>query len=58
MNLKTLHQDNMNKAEYLDKSNNQVDMAFAFKKKIHDRDILDIVIEEKHLVEIYDILEP
>ena len=58
MNLKTLHQDNMNKAEYLDKSNNQVGMEFAFKRQIHDQDILYIFIEEKHPVEIYDILEP
>ena len=48
----------MNKEEYLDKSNNQVDMKFAFKRKIYDQDILDIVIEEKHPVEIYDIIEP
>ena len=53
-----MHQDNMKKAEYLDKSNNQVDMGFAFKRQIHDQDILDIFIEEKHPVKIYDILEP
>ena len=53
-----MHQDNMNKAEYLDNYNNQVDMGFAFKRQIHDQDILDIFIEEKHPVKIYDILEP
>ena len=48
----------MTNENYLEKLKNMVDMLSAFKRKIHDQDIVYIVTQDKNIGSIKNIIYP